>query len=64
LEDHYDSIKLGHLPVYRGIELPADDLLRRKVCRSDSGPDIIAGQADAVGKRFLKMPCGISYGNR
>ena len=31
LEEYYASIDSGHLPVFRGIELTADDLLRRDV---------------------------------
>jgi len=31
LEDYYERIDAGHLPVFRGIELNADDLLRREV---------------------------------
>ena len=31
LEEYYQIIDTGHLPVFRGIELNADDLLRREV---------------------------------
>jgi oxygen-independent coproporphyrinogen-3 oxidase len=31
LEDYYARIDAGHLPVFRGIELSADDVLRREV---------------------------------
>ncbi len=31
LEEYYDAIDAGHLPVFRGVELNSDDLLRREV---------------------------------
>jgi len=31
LEEYYESIDVGRLPIYRGIQLEADDLLRREI---------------------------------
>jgi oxygen-independent coproporphyrinogen-3 oxidase len=34
LDEYYDSLDQGELPVYRGIELDADDILRRSIIQS------------------------------
>ncbi len=34
LDEYYDSLDKGELPVYRGIELDADDILRRSIIQS------------------------------
>jgi coproporphyrinogen III oxidase-like Fe-S oxidoreductase len=34
LDEYYDLLDSGTLPVYRGIELNADDLLRRSIIQS------------------------------
>jgi hypothetical protein len=34
LDEYYDRLDSGTLPVYRGIELNADDLLRRSIIQS------------------------------
>jgi len=31
LDAYYDVIDSGHIPIYRGVELSADDILRREV---------------------------------
>ncbi|MFN2167568.1 MAG: coproporphyrinogen III oxidase, partial [Anaerolineae bacterium] len=53
--DYYDVIEAGHLPVLRGVELTADDILRREVIHAL----MCSGVADM---RQVEAKHGIAFG--
>jgi oxygen-independent coproporphyrinogen-3 oxidase len=60
LDEYYASIDSGHLPVFRGIELTADDLLRRDVitgliCNFDLDKAAIAQQHNIDFNEYFKV---------
>ena len=58
LDEYYDRVDAGHLPVYRGIELDDDDVLRREVitqliCNFYLRPETIEKQFNIVFKDYF-----------
>jgi len=49
-KDYYTTLDEGRLPVYRGVELTAEDVLRRAVIQGLMCQDVV--EMDAIGNRF------------
>jgi oxygen-independent coproporphyrinogen III oxidase len=49
-KDYYESIDAGQLPIYRGVELNQDDVLRRSVIQSTMCQDVV--DMDAISDDF------------
>ncbi len=49
-KDYYAALDEGRLPVYRGVELTAEDVLRRAVIQGLMCQDVV--DMDAIGQRF------------